>query len=58
MSKEKVNHYEKHWQEYDEWYDACPAIYQFEIKALEKVMPSGSGLVKTFRLKMKLFIMS
>jgi ubiquinone/menaquinone biosynthesis C-methylase UbiE len=44
MSKEKVNHYEKHWQEYDEWYDAHPAIYQSEIKALEKVMPSGRGL--------------
>ncbi len=44
MSKEKVNHYEKNWQEYDEWYDAHPAIYQSEIKALEKVMPSGRGL--------------
>jgi ubiquinone/menaquinone biosynthesis C-methylase UbiE len=44
MSKAKVNHYEKNWQEYDEWYDAHPAIYQSEIKALEKVMPSGRGL--------------
>jgi len=44
MSREKVNHYEKNWQEYDEWYDTHQAIYKSEIKALEKVMPSGRGL--------------
>jgi len=44
MSKEKVAHYEKNWQEFDEWYDTHQAFYQTEIKALEKVMPSGLGL--------------
>jgi len=44
MRREKVNHYEKNWQEYDEWYDTHQAIYKSEIKALEKVMPPGRGL--------------
>jgi ubiquinone/menaquinone biosynthesis C-methylase UbiE len=44
MSREKVTHYEKNWQEYDEWYDTHQAIYQTEIKALEKVLPYGRGL--------------
>ena len=44
MSKEKVAHYEKNWQEYDAWYDTHQALYRTEIKALEKVMPSGLGL--------------
>ena len=44
MSKEKVAHYEKNWQEYDAWYDTHQALYRTEIKALEKVMPSGRGL--------------
>ncbi len=44
MSKKKVNHYEKNWQEFDEWYDTHQTLYQTEIKALEKVMPPGWGL--------------
>jgi ubiquinone/menaquinone biosynthesis C-methylase UbiE len=44
MSKEKVAHYEKNWRKFDEWYDTHPSLYQTEIKALEKVMPSGLGL--------------
>lgn len=44
MSKEKVAHYEKNWQEYDEWYDTHQSLYQSEIKTLEKVMPSGWGM--------------
>ena len=44
MSNEKVNHYEKNWRKYDKWYDTHPSLYQTEIKALEKVMPSGWGL--------------
>jgi ubiquinone/menaquinone biosynthesis C-methylase UbiE len=44
MSKEIVNYYEKNWQEYDAWYDTHQALYQSEIKTLEKVMPSGLGL--------------
>ncbi len=44
MSKEKVAHYEKNWQEYDKWYDTHQSLFQTEIKALEKAMPSGLGL--------------
>jgi ubiquinone/menaquinone biosynthesis C-methylase UbiE len=44
MNKKKVAHYEKNWQEYDEWYDTHQSLYRSEIKALEKVMPSGLGL--------------
>lgn len=44
MSREKVSYYDKNWQEYDDWYDTHQAIYQSEIKALERVIPSGRGL--------------
>jgi ubiquinone/menaquinone biosynthesis C-methylase UbiE len=44
MSREKVAHYETNWRQYDEWYDTHQSLYQTEIKALEKVMPSGWGL--------------
>jgi ubiquinone/menaquinone biosynthesis C-methylase UbiE len=44
MSNKKVNHYEKTWRQFDRWYDTHQALYQTEIKALEKVMPSGLGL--------------
>jgi len=44
MSREIVNYYEKNWQEFDAWYDTHQSLYQTEIKALEKVMPSGLGL--------------
>jgi ubiquinone/menaquinone biosynthesis C-methylase UbiE len=44
MSNKKVNHYEKTWRQFDKWYDTHQSLYQTEIKALEKVMPSGLGL--------------
>lgn len=44
MSKATVEHFEKTWRQYDKWYDTHQALYQTEIKALEKVMPSGRGL--------------
>ncbi len=44
MSKEKVNYYEKNWKKYDDWFNTHKSLYHSEIKALEKVMPSGMGL--------------
>lgn len=44
MNREKIAYYDKNWKEYDEWYDTHQAIYQSEIKALKKLMPSGIGL--------------
>jgi ubiquinone/menaquinone biosynthesis C-methylase UbiE len=44
MSREKVADYEKNWRQYDKWYDTHRSLYQTEIKALEKAMPSGWGL--------------
>jgi ubiquinone/menaquinone biosynthesis C-methylase UbiE len=44
MVREKVSYYDKNWKEYDKWYDRHQAIYQSEIKALEKTVPSGRGL--------------
>jgi ubiquinone/menaquinone biosynthesis C-methylase UbiE len=44
MNREKIAYYDKNWKEYDEWYDLHQAIYQSEIKALKKVVPSGVGL--------------
>jgi len=44
MRREVVNYYNQNWRDFDEWYDSHQAIYQSEINALEKVMPSGRGL--------------
>lgn len=44
MSRDKIAYYEKTWRQYDKWFDTHQALYQTEIKALEKAMPSGLGL--------------
>jgi len=44
MSIEKIRTYDKTWKEYDEWYDTHQALYQSQIKALKKIVPSGQGL--------------
>jgi len=44
MNREKIAYYDKNWKEYDEWYDLHQTIYQSEIRALKKVVPSGVGL--------------
>jgi len=44
MNREKIAYYDKNWKEYDEWYDLHQTIYQSEIRALKKVVPSGIGL--------------
>ena len=44
MKKEIIDHYQKGWKDYDEWYDAHPALYQSELAALRKAVPSGVGL--------------
>jgi ubiquinone/menaquinone biosynthesis C-methylase UbiE len=44
MKREVIDHYQKTWKEYDDWYDAHQALYQSELAALKKVVPSGTGL--------------
>ena len=44
MTQTTVEVFNKEWQKYDEWYDQNPAIFQSELKAISKVMPSGDGL--------------
>jgi len=44
MRKEIIDHYQKTWRDYDEWYDTHPALYESELAALKKVIPSGTGL--------------
>lgn len=44
MNTEKIKTYNKNWKEYDEWFETHQAIYQSEIKALRKIVPSGQGL--------------
>jgi len=44
MKKEIIGHFERTSKDYDEWYDEHQALYQSEIGALKKVVPSGSGL--------------
>jgi len=44
MRKEIIDHYQKTWKSYDEWFDAHQALYQSELEALKKAVPSGTGL--------------
>jgi ubiquinone/menaquinone biosynthesis C-methylase UbiE len=44
MKREIVDHFEKTWKSYDEWFDGHQALYQSELAALKKVVPSGAGL--------------
>jgi ubiquinone/menaquinone biosynthesis C-methylase UbiE len=44
VNREIVEHFEKTWKSYDEWFDSHPALYQSELAALKQVIPSGSGL--------------
>lgn len=44
MRREKVKIFNETYQEYDEWYESHQAIYQSQIKALKKIVPSGRGL--------------
>lgn len=42
--REQVRIFEDNWKHYDEWFDRHQKIYQSEIKALRKILPSGLGL--------------
>src|SRR4030043_640369 len=44
MKRDIVDHFEKNWKSYDEWFDGHQALYQTELTALKKVVPSGAGL--------------
>jgi SAM-dependent methyltransferase len=44
MPKEKVEYYDQNWQEYDNWYDSHPALYESELSALKNAIPLGVGL--------------
>ena len=44
MIQDNIEVFDKEWQKYDGWYDQNPAIFRSELKAISKVMPSGSGL--------------
>jgi len=44
MPKEKIEYYDQNWQEYDNWYDSHPALYESELNVLKKAIPLGVGL--------------
>jgi SAM-dependent methyltransferase len=45
VNKEIVDHFQKTWKEYDEWYEAHPALFRTELAALRKAVPArGRGL--------------
>ena len=45
MNKEIVDHFQRTWKEYDEWYKAHPALFRTELAALRKAVPArGRGL--------------
>jgi len=44
MKREIIDHYQKTWKDFDKWYETHKALYQSELAALKKVVPSGTGL--------------
>ena len=44
MKSEIIDHFQKTWKSYDEWYDGHQALYRSELAALKKTVPSGAGL--------------
>jgi len=44
MKREIVDHFEKTWKSYDEWFDGHQALYQSELAALKMAVPFGAGL--------------
>ncbi len=44
MKREIVDHFEKTWKDYDEWFDGHRALYQSELAALKMAVPPGVGL--------------
>jgi SAM-dependent methyltransferase len=44
-SNDIVDHFQRTWKEYDEWYKAHPALFRTELAALRKAVPArGRGL--------------
>ena len=44
MIQPNVEVFDREWKKYDDWYDQNPLIFQSELKALSKVIPSGKGI--------------
>jgi ubiquinone/menaquinone biosynthesis C-methylase UbiE len=44
MKSEIIDHFQKTWKSYDEWYDSHQTLYQSELATLKKAVPSGTGL--------------
>lgn len=40
----KIEGYESHAEEYEQWFNEHPAIYQAEIKAIQQLLPLGKGI--------------
>lgn len=40
----KTNGYESHAETYDQWFDENPELYQAEILAIRKLLPTGKGI--------------
>ena len=40
----KTKGYESHAENYDQWFDEHPEIYQAEIKAIQSLLPDGKGI--------------
>ena len=41
MIQDNSEVFDREWEKYDRWYDQNPAIFQSELKAISKVIPSG-----------------
>jgi hypothetical protein len=44
MKRDIIDHVEKTRKDYDGWHDAHRSLYQSELAALKKAVPSGAGL--------------
>jgi ubiquinone/menaquinone biosynthesis C-methylase UbiE len=44
MKREIIEHYERTWKDFDEWFDGHQTLYESELAALKMAVPSGAGL--------------
>lgn len=44
MIPDNIDVFDREWKKYDAWYDKNPAVFQSELRAISKVIPSGQGL--------------
>lgn len=43
MNRDVVDHFQRTWKAYDDWYETHPALYRTELRALREAVPRGGA---------------